>query len=108
MILCDVPPQRVLVNRETIHLALKSFQGGYHGFIPDHLKEWRQETPPQTYLLEDVAYYLKDHADLPPPDVVEQQHPELTAMFVKKIVASHYCQLLGFVSHQTPSMRAAG
>lgn len=93
-----------MVNGETITLRLKPFQGGYHGFLPDDLKEWREEAPPRTSLFDDLAYYLKDHADL----LQNIEKSDSVSMFAKKLVASHYCQLLGFVSHQTPSMRATG
>lgn len=104
MVLCDVPPSQVIINNETINLKLKPFEGGFHGLIPDDLKDWKEETPPHTSLFDDVTYYLKDHTELLPG--IEQ--PESASMFLKKVVASHYCQLLGFVSHQTPSMRATG
>lgn len=38
----------------------------------------------------------------------DAQEPEVAAAFLRKIVASHYCQLLGFVSHQTAAMRSSG
>lgn len=85
-------------------LSPKPFDGGYHGFIPDNLKDRRDEAPPHNSFFNDVIYYLEEHADLLHPI----QGPAAAAMFVKKIVASHYCQLLGFVSYQTPSMRATG
>lgn len=34
--------------------------------------------------------------------------PTSIALFPKKLVASHYCQLIGFVGHQTASMRSSG
>lgn len=104
VILCDVPPSRVTINGETINLRLKPFEGGFHGFIPDDLKDWKEETPPHTSLFDDLTYYLKDHAEL----LHNIEEPDSASLFLKKIVASHYCQLLGFVSHQIPSMRATG
>lgn len=104
MVLCDAPPRKVTVNGETITLEPQPFQGGYHGFIPDDLKDWKEESPPHTSLFDDLTYYFKDHTDL----LHNIEKPESASMFMKKIVASHYCQLLGFVSHQTPSMRATG
>lgn len=104
VVLCDPPPSRVLVNGVELNLELRAFEGGYHGFIPESVDNNPSENPPHTSLLNDLVYYVQNHAEalrLP-------GEPESAAVFLRKIVASHYCQLLGFVSHQTAAMRSSG
>ncbi|KAF3762904.1 hypothetical protein M406DRAFT_108074 [Cryphonectria parasitica EP155] len=104
VILCDPPPRKVMINGLEIDVATKIFEGGYHGFIPDHVRGARIEAPPHTSLFDDINYYIREHSAVLGP-VTE---PESAAVFLRKIAASHYCQLLGFVSHQTASMRSSG
>lgn len=101
MILCDPPPNRVIINNTHIKLEIKAFEGGYHGFIPDYVEDTASERPGHTSLHDDLVYYIQNHAEVAQPS-------DLASMFLRKIVASHYCELLGFVSHQTASMRSSG
>lgn len=104
VVLCDPPPTRVIANGVTIELDLKAFEGGYHGFIPDEVLGAESEAPPHTSLFGDLVYYVQNHADV----LNLPREPGSAAMFLRKIVASHYCELLGFVSHQTAAMRSSG
>lgn len=104
VVLCDPPPTRVVANGVEVELDLKAFEGGYHGFMPGSALGEESEAPPHTSLFGDLVYYVQNHAgaaDLP-------WEPDSAAVFLRKIVASHYCQLLGFVSHQTAAMRSSG
>lgn len=104
VVICDPPPKRVIANGVQIELEITAFEGGYHGFIPDSLLGTSSENPPHTSFINDLAYYIQTHANV----LQHPQAPESAAMFLRKIVASHYCQLLGFVSHQTAAMRSSG
>lgn len=104
MVICDPPPRRVVVNGREVDILLQAFEGGYHGFIPDHARGASTENPPHTSLFDDISYYVQNHADV----LRSTKEPASAVVFLKKIVASHYCQLLGFVSHQTASMRSSG
>lgn len=48
-----------------------------------------------------MLYYVQNHTSA----LGNTQGPESAATFLRKIVANHYCQLLGFVSQ---SMRSSG
>ena len=105
MILCDPAPKSVLIQKTTVELKIKSFEGGYHGFIPDHVLGSKLEKPRHLSLYGDLMYYFEAHADV----LGNLDDPFYSAaMFPLKIIASHYCQLLGFVGHQTACMRSSG
>lgn len=101
VILCDPPPTEVILNGTHIQLDITAFEGGYHGFIPDYALGSTVEQPRHNSLKDDLVYYFQTHAEVAEPSV-------LASLFLRKIVASHYCELLGFVSHQTASMRSSG
>lgn len=103
--LCDPAPKTVLLNNTRVDLEMKVFEGGYHGFIPDDILGLDEsETPLHQSFMDDLGYYFKNHADV----LGNLGDPSSAAIFPQKLVASHYCQLLGFVSHQTASMRSSG
>lgn len=82
-------------------MEIKAFEGGYHGFIPDYAVGTNAERPSHRSLHDDIVYYVRNHAEVAEPSA-------LASLFLRKIVASHYCELLGFVTHQTASMRSSG
>ena len=122
--LCDPPPNTIYrecrplsgtledrnnpgneIDLEPEHI--KPFEGGYDDFIqqPDgYLKfiENGESTPgpPKTSMFDDICHYYKHHSDL----LEDFDDPTI---FVKKITASHYIQLTGFVAHQLESIRSA-
>ncbi|ORY70494.1 uncharacterized protein BCR38DRAFT_481625 [Pseudomassariella vexata] len=137
VILCDPAPGCIKVGETTSELSVRAFYGGYHGFIPDDVlasaahaststatttdssstrsenqkpltntssTQSTTETPPHNSTFDDLLYYFTHHASLIP----NLSDPHSLALFPRKLVASHYCQLLGFVSHQTASMRSSG
>lgn len=104
MILCDPPPTSVRLNGVQVNLNITAFEGGYHEFIPDYILGTKRGRPSHKSFMGDLTYYFMHHVDVlgPMPD------PSSAAIFPRKLVSSHYCQLLGFVSHQTASMRSSG
>lgn len=104
MILCDPAPRTVWLNKRRVDLSIKPFEGGFHGFIPDEILGLRSEKPLHESFFDDLSYYSRNHIDVLGP----LGDPVSAAIFPRKLVASHYCQLLGFVSHQTASMRSSG
>ncbi|ROW07574.1 hypothetical protein VPNG_06844 [Cytospora leucostoma] len=104
VILCDPAPKTVQIHKTTVKLQIKAFENGYHGFIPDQGLGTKAERPNHLSLYDDLVYYFQTHADV----LENLDDPFSATVFPRKIVASHYCQLLGFVSHQTASMRSSG
>lgn len=104
MILCDPSPKTVWLNKTRVDLKIKAFEGGYHGFIPDDILAPKLETPQHASFMDDLCYYFQNHVDV----LGHLADPSAATIFPRKLVASHYCQLLGFVSHQTASMRSSG
>lgn len=122
--LCDPPLNKIyrerrplrgtlqnIYNREEV-ISLKSehmkpFEGGYDNFIQpngyfEFIKSNRELTqgPPKTSMLNDICYYCEHHSDL-----LNNFHDP--TIFMKKITAAHYIQLIGFVTHQLESIRSA-
>lgn len=104
MILCDPAPKTVRLKNTLVDLNITAFEDGYHGFVPDDILGSNSEQPSHRSFMEDMTYYLENHADV----LGHLTDPSAAAIFPRKLVASHYCQLLGFVSHQTASMRSSG
>jgi hypothetical protein len=106
VVLCDPAPRIVRLKNTRLDLTgnITAFEGGYHGFIPDNILRDISERPLHQSFMDDLTYYLKNHAGV----LGQLTDPSAAAIFPRKLVASHYCQLLGFVSHQTASMRSSG
>ncbi|ORY67573.1 uncharacterized protein BCR38DRAFT_160158 [Pseudomassariella vexata] len=62
------------------------------------------ERPPHKSLFDDLTYYYRNHAHL----LGAIEDPFSTSLFLRKLVASHYSQLVGFVAHQAATMRSSG
>lgn len=93
------------LNDVQINLNITAFERGYHEFIPDYILGTKRGRPSQVKSFRgDLTWYFMNHVDVLGP----MQDPSSAAIFPRKLVASHYCQLLGFVSHQTASMRSSG
>lgn len=79
------------------------FQDGYLDFIPTvspsvaavKLKH------PHSSMLRDLVHYYKNHADIFSDDWVD---PTRSSVFVKKIVAAHYLQLVDYIKAMLPSL----
>lgn len=104
MILCDPAPKKVRLNDTWIDLKITPFEKGYHGFIPDDILGSNSEEYSHPSFFDDMNYYFENHVNV----LGHLPDPASAAIFPRKVVASHYCQLLGFVSHQTASMRSSG
>ncbi|KAF6811156.1 hypothetical protein CMUS01_13325 [Colletotrichum musicola] len=102
LVLCDPPVKSVRTGEGyNIEHPVKTwpYQGGYLDFVPEEeqirvANEGRYRGPPRVSMLEDVAFYLETHSRL-----VDIAEPEAVAVFVKKIVASHFLK-------QTEHLRA--
>jgi hypothetical protein len=114
VILCDPPIERILMQLDhpNIDMAIRSkysrwmpqnpmqqkapntpFSGGYLDFIKH--KEFGHNVPkgpPRTSMLEDLCFYWIEHGD----KLEEIQGSAYISLFMYKIVASHYMQLLEF------------
>lgn len=99
MILCDPPVKKIRFGREHNRILEKvkrnlPFQGGYADFMPyDERGKITFHGPSRDCMLEDICFYYQQCGDiLGPPD-----NPMSATVFLKKIVASHYLQLIDFV-----------
>jgi hypothetical protein len=91
----DEPAEEFLFGRKSTHvrsnLKTEPFQGGYNDFINYDSLEKATATsgPPRSSMFDDLCYYHKKHADL----VKTDDNPHSVAVFLKKIIASHYMLL---------------
>lgn len=103
----DNPKNEICLKPEHI----KPFEGGYEDFIQqpngyfkfiERLASNEESTPgpPKTSMLDDICHYYEHHSDL-----LKDFHDP--TIFVKKITAAHYIQLIGFVAHQLESIGSA-
>ena len=119
MILCD--PQLFHLSpapKEVVHgdgtlrpidnvreeLRNAPFQEGYVDFIPpvpfDQIHGKKKH--PHTSMLRDILHYYQQHSDLFSQD--EWAAPDTSAIFLKKIVAAHYLQLVDYIKAMLPSL----
>lgn len=115
VILCDPPIRHVLVRTKDLNLEQslsikysmslpvrplvqempnKPFAGGYLDFInhPDFGLDV-PEGPPRSSMLEDLCFYWRNHGT----KLSEELGPTSATVFLQKIVASNYLQLIDFV-----------
>lgn len=64
---------------------------GYVDFIPGQVQTRTRRGPPRTGIADDLAFYIATHGNL-----VGIDSPDTIAMFIKKIVASHYTRQFDF------------
>jgi hypothetical protein len=119
VILCDPqllhlspPPKEVNPEDGTLRsivnfreeLRNTSFQGGYVDFIPPipHHQIHSKKQHPHTSMLRDILHYYQQHSDLFSQD--EWAVPNTSAIFLKKIVAAHYLQLVDYIKVMLPSL----
>ncbi|KAH8671428.1 hypothetical protein BX600DRAFT_434535 [Xylariales sp. PMI_506] len=78
--------------KEVYEVITQPYQGGYIDFVP-YGQSMIAPGPPRTSLLDDIVYYLQRHSAL-----VDLSRPETSvAVFLRKIIASHYVKHLGHV-----------
>jgi hypothetical protein len=80
------------------------FQEGYVDFIPptsyDEILSKKQH--PHASMLRDLLHYYQQHSEM-----FSQQDwdaPDTSAIFIKKIVAAHYLQLIDYIKAMLPSL----
>lgn len=90
---------------ENVYTELKNepFQGGYADFLPTLPYNTIGNKPdhPQKSMRYDLIHYYKHHADVLPES--QWQTPQPSAMFIKKIVAAQYLQLVDYIKVMLPS-----
>lgn len=96
------PPLK-LVNRDKKYnhkVTASPFRGGYPDFIPLEEQMKIRSGPPRVSMLDDICFYLVNHSSL-----LDCADPESVALFVRKIVASHYHQLIEFLRSTVSSIQ---
>jgi hypothetical protein len=93
-------------------LTNKPFQDGYLDFIPptsfdsppsmSAIEALGKTGHPHTSMLHDLTYYYQHHSKLLTAD--EWKTPQKSALFLKKIVAAHYLQLVDYIKVMLPSL----
>lgn len=99
---------------EKVRNALENlpFQDGYPNFLPpktftktptqSDLDALSKTMYPHTSMLHDLVYFYQHHSNLLAPD--EWKSPQKSAIFLKKIVAAHYLQLVDYIKVMLPSL----
>ncbi|KAF2187149.1 hypothetical protein K469DRAFT_663185 [Zopfia rhizophila CBS 207.26] len=105
VILCD--PQLVDLwgkGRKWTEYTNIAFQGGYVDFLPCPSADRVRSKPrhPHDCMLKDLCHYFENHSDL--IDEQEWQSPIASSLFVKKIVAAYYLQLVDYIKVMLPSL----
>ncbi|KAH4110656.1 hypothetical protein HBH46_012810 [Parastagonospora nodorum] len=95
-----------------INLKNKPFQDGYQDFLPprifdsqpspDDLLALSKSPNPHASMLKDLVYFYTHHAGLLTPE--EWTSPQKSVVFLKKIVAAHYLQLVDYIKVMLPSL----
>ncbi|KAF1969895.1 hypothetical protein BU23DRAFT_231802 [Bimuria novae-zelandiae CBS 107.79] len=80
------------------------FQEGYVDFVPSASHFMAAERPkhPHSSMLRDLIHYYTNHSDLLTAD--DWTEPSKSSVFVKKIVAAHYLQLVDYIKAMLPSL----
>jgi hypothetical protein len=103
-------PQPIKDVQET--LKNTPFQEGYVDFLPpksfdspptpEALSALSTTTHPHRSMLHDLVYYYQHHSDLLTEN--DWRTPQISALFLKKIVAAHYLQLVDYIKVMLPSL----
>lgn len=93
--LCDPPVQDLVFGYppKTDNIRSSPFQGGYVDFISHNKRISPPVGPPRTSMLEDICFYFENYSTI----VDNYDDPASTTIFPKKIVASHFVQLLEYL-----------
>lgn len=99
LVICDPPVQSAQVSGGIPGAGSKFFLcpkgrpylDGYVDFVPEDVQASTRRGPPRTCLADDLAFYISTHGDL-----VGMDTPDAVALFVQKIVASHYTQFFDY------------
>lgn len=116
VILCDPQLQSLSIN-QTIRTDVNNypFQGGYVDFIPPapgphprpgspQSEKSAPPTPrhPRHSMLRDLVFYFSHHGHLIPAPL--WANPVTASLFMQKIVAAHYLQLVDYIKAALPSL----
>ncbi|CAG9948361.1 unnamed protein product [Clonostachys rosea f. rosea IK726] len=105
LILCDPPIRNAHLwskqasskwEYDMIKMKTTPFQGGYADFVPRSFPlhaDNQSQGPPRDGLHDDLCYYLATAHSTLPEGVKLPQH---ATVFMKKIIASHYLQLISY------------
>ncbi|KAK5657333.1 hypothetical protein OQA88_3398 [Cercophora sp. LCS_1] len=90
IVICDPPVQGLGVSGDALDqgqvLPLPpNTLDGYVDFLPENIQSQTRRGPPRTSLADDLSFYVSTHGSL-----LGLESPDTVALFVKKIVASHY------------------
>lgn len=95
-----------------INLNNKPFHDGYQDILPpkffnsqpslDALLALPKTPHPHASMLKDLVYFYTHHSGLLTPE--EWTSPQKSAVFLKKIVAAHYLQLVDYIKAMLPSL----
>lgn len=80
------------------------FQDGYIDFLPVKAFDHKKKNPchPHESMLRDLIHYYMNHSSLLPEE--DWAKPSTSSIFVKKIVAAHYLQLVDYIKAMLPSL----
>jgi len=97
IVICDPPVQAAQDSSTGTKLTLLLKGGhrldGYMDFVPTSAQVSARRGPPRTCLADDLAFYVTTHSKL----VDGIYSPDAVALFVKKIIASHYSQVFDYI-----------
>ena len=79
-------------------------QEGYVDFLPvvPHNQIAGKKGHPHASMLRDLLHYYQQHSDL--LSIEDWNTPQMSAIFLKKIVAAHYLQLVDYIKAMLPSL----
>jgi len=87
-------------------LSNHPFQGGYVDFLPPPSHEeattWPQH--PHGPMLEDLCHYFLNHSSILEDRKFDWQDPTTSTVFLKKVVAAQYLQLIDYIKVMLPSL----
>ncbi|KAF2035750.1 hypothetical protein EK21DRAFT_53597 [Setomelanomma holmii] len=101
-----------LIENSQNNLKNTPFQGGYVDFLPaksfdvppseEEIAKIAETKHPHKSMMNDLIYYYRYHSYLLEP--AEWEKPQKSALFLKKIVAAHYLQLVDYIKVMLPSL----
>lgn len=102
MVSGETVPRKILNVRD--ELKNGPFQEGYIDFLPPvpHDQIANKKPHPHSSMLRDLIHYYEQHSELLTQE--EWSTPRMSAVFLKKIVAAHYLQLVDYIKVMLPSL----
>lgn len=103
LIICDPPIRRILTDssgRRGFDVTVSPYNGGYPDFTPHDEQMKAPSGPPLTSLLDDIAFYIQNHAGR-----LDLDEPLCAVIFIEKILASHFMKVAEFVESTMERMQ---